>query len=145
MNRTRVSLTVLVVFATVLGGGVVFWESIALKFVSVAVDWQLNIEPHREMHWSQGPASHTTDEQAEPPNLVLIVADDLGWNDLTYHGGGVAQGTVATPNIDALAAEGVSFSNGYAGNATCAPSRAALLSGRYGTRFGFEFTPKQAP
>jgi hypothetical protein len=48
---------------------------------------------------------------------------------------------VPTLNIDSIAAEGVTFANGYAANATCAPSRAALMSGRYGTRFGFEFTP----
>ena len=71
----------------------------------------------------------------------MILADDLGWNDLTYTGGGVAGGTVPTPNIDSIAAEGVTFSNGYAANGTCAPSRAAIMSGRYGTRFGFEFTP----
>ena len=76
-----------------------------------------------------------------PPNIVLILADDLGWNDLTFAGGGVAGGTVPTPNIDSLAVDGVNFVNAYAANATCAPSRAALMSGRYGTRFGFEFTP----
>lgn len=79
-----------------------------------------------------------------PPNIVLIVADDLGWNDISFHGGGVAGGTVPTPNIDSIAAEGVSFSNGYAANATCAPSRAAMLSGCYSTRFGVEFTPTPA-
>jgi uncharacterized sulfatase len=46
-----------------------------------------------------------------------------------------------TPNIDSIAAQGVTFTNGYAANGTCAPSRAAIMSGRYGTRFGFEFTP----
>ena len=64
-----------------------------------------------------------------------------GWNDLTWNGGGVADGTVPTPNIDSLARDGVEFTMGYAGNATCAPSRAALLTGRYGPRFGFESTP----
>ena len=53
----------------------------------------------------------------------------------------MAGGTVPTPHIDSIAAEGVNFTNGYAGNGTCAPSRAALMSGRYSTRFGFEFTP----
>jgi arylsulfatase A-like enzyme len=81
------------------------------------------------------------DSGERPPNIVLILADDLGWNDLTFGGGGVADGTVPTPNIDSLAAEGVNFVNGYAANGTCAPSRAALMTGRYGTRFGFEFTP----
>ena len=69
------------------------------------------------------------------------LADDLGWNDLTLNGVGVAGGSVPTPSIDSLATEGVNFTGGYAANATCAPSRAAILSGRYGTRFGFEFTP----
>jgi uncharacterized sulfatase len=48
---------------------------------------------------------------------------------------------VSTPSIDSLARDGVHFSAGYSANGTCAPSRAALMSGRYGTRFGFEFTP----
>ena len=74
---------------------------------------------------------------------MLILADDLGWNDLSFGaaGRGVAGGTVPTPNIDSIAADGVNFRNGYAANGTCAPSRAAIMSGRYGTRFGFEFTP----
>ena len=46
-----------------------------------------------------------------------------------------------TPNINSIGHDGVSFANGYAGNATCAPSRAAIMTGRYPTRFGFEFTP----
>ena len=71
---------------------------------------------------------------------MLILADDLGWNDVSLHGG-VAGGSVPTPHIDALARAGVRFTNGYAGNAVCAPSRAMLLTGRYSTRFGFEFTP----
>ena len=76
-----------------------------------------------------------------PPNVVLILADDLGWNDLSFAGGGVASGSVPTPNIDSIARDGVNFTAGYAANGTCAPSRAAIMSGRYGTRFGFEFTP----
>ena len=59
-------------------------------------------------------------------------------------GGGVAGGLVPTPNIDRLAAEGVNFTNGYAGNATCAPSRAMLMTGRYATTTGYEFTPTPA-
>jgi arylsulfatase A-like enzyme len=48
---------------------------------------------------------------------------------------------VQTPNMDSIARDGVDLTNGYAGNATCAPSRAAIMTGRYPTRFGFEFTP----
>ena len=77
--------------------------------------------------------------------MVLIVADDLGFNDITRHDGGIADGRVPTPHIDSIAKEGVDFSAGYAGNANCSPSRAAMMTGRYPTRFGFEFTstPKQ--
>jgi arylsulfatase A-like enzyme len=96
------------------------------------------IHPPREVTWNAGARAPGGER---PPNIVVIVADDLGYNDLTFAGGGVANGAVATPNIDAIAREGVQFAAGYAGNATCAPSRAAILTGRYPTRFGFEFTP----
>ncbi len=114
--------------------------TVALKLVSVAAGMR-TVGPFQEVAWSTGadPAGRAPEDR--PPNIILILADDLGWNDLTFQGGGVAGGTVPTPNIDSIAADGVNFINGYAANATCAPSRAALMSGRYGTRFGFEFTP----
>ena len=87
--------------------------------------------------WNQGPAAPAAGQR--PPNVILIMADDLGFNDITLTGTGIAG--VPTPNIDAIGRQGVSFANGYAGNATCAPSRAALMTGRYPTRFGYEFTP----
>ena len=89
--------------------------------------------------WAAGPGAAPA-SAVRPPNVVLILADDLGFNDISLNGGGVAGGLVKTPNIDALAREGVDFTNGYAANATCSPSRAALMTGRYPTRFGFEFT-----
>ena len=98
------------------------------------------IGPPRSVAWQQGPAEAPAAGAERPPNIVLIVADDLGWNDITLHGG-VAGGTVPTPNIDRLANEGVRLTNAYAASGTCAPSRAALMTGRYPTRFGFEFTP----
>jgi len=64
------------------------------------------------------------------PNIILIVADDLGFGDLGVYGGSVIQ----TPVIDNLAAEGVLMSNFYACSSTCTPSRAALLTGRYPKR-----------
>jgi len=103
--------------------------------------WRNPIGPNREIAWMQGPPQASAPPGERPPNVVVIVADDLGWNDLTWNGGGVAGGTVPTPNIDSLARDGVDFRSGYAGNATCAPSRAAIMTGRYPTRFGFEFTP----
>ncbi|MFI5316619.1 MAG: sulfatase-like hydrolase/transferase [Myxococcota bacterium] len=101
------------------------------------------IGPTLPVTWQAGPAMPASGDR--PPNIVVIVADDLGYNDLTWRGGGVADGAVPTPNIDSLARDGVEFTRGYAGNATCAPSRAAIMTGRFPTRFGFEFTPAPKP
>ena len=62
---------------------------------------------------------------AEQPNLVFILADDLGWGDLGCYG----QGKILTPNLDRLAAKGMRFTNAYAGNSVCAPSRSCLMQG----------------
>jgi arylsulfatase A-like enzyme len=95
------------------------------------------VAANRPVAWAQGPA--TPPVGARPPNIILIMADDLGINDISLTGTGA--GGIKTPNIDAIGQQGVTFANGYAGNATCAPSRAALMTGRYPTRFGYEFTP----
>ena len=71
---------------------------------------------------------------AAKPNVVVIVADDLGYGDLSSYGS-----AYATPNIDQLARDGVRFTQGYATAALCSPSRAALLTGRYQQRFGHEY------
>ncbi|MGJ3649368.1 sulfatase-like hydrolase/transferase [Sphingomonas sp. GlSt437] len=96
------------------------------------------IAAYHPVSWAQGPATAPTGQR--PPNIVLILADDLGYNDISLNGGGIAGGLVKTPNIDSIAHDGVSFATAYAANATCSPSRAALMTGRYPTRFGFEFT-----
>jgi arylsulfatase A-like enzyme len=97
--------------------------------------------PTRPVPWQAGPAAPDAPPGARPPNIVVILADDLGFNDVTTYGGGHADWNAATPNIDALAREGVRFDHGYAGSAVCTPSRAALMTGRYPWRFGVEFTP----
>ncbi|MCB1701509.1 MAG: sulfatase-like hydrolase/transferase [Halioglobus sp.] len=99
------------------------------------------IGPTREVLWPVGPATASVPAAQRPPNIILILADDMGFNDISLYNGGAADGSLLTPNIDALAQAGVVFENGYAGNAVCAPSRASLMTGRYSTRFGFEFTP----
>lgn len=71
-------------------------------------------------------------QQARPPNIVFIFADDLGWKDVGYQGTDFYE----TPNIDALARAGMAFTQAYAGAANCAPSRAVLLSGQYTPRHG---------
>ena len=65
-----------------------------------------------------------------PPNIVIIVADDLGWADVGYHGS-----RIKTPNIDKLAAEGVELDRFYV-YPICTPTRAGLMTGRYPIRFG---------
>jgi uncharacterized sulfatase len=142
MNRfTRNALATAIALVVLGGASWVFRLDLALSLASVASDLRYRAEPTREIEWSTGADPQGRPPAERPPNVVLILADDLGWNDLTFGGGGVANGTVPTPHIDSIAAGGATFMNGYAANATCAPSRAALMSGRYGTRFGFEFTP----
>ena len=112
----------------------------SIKFISTIAE---PILPTQQVDWASAEPG-TSSNSEELPNIIIILADDLGWNDISFYGGGLGDGAVQTPNIDRIAAEGVHFSNGYAGNATCAPSRAALLTGRYPTRYGFEFTPGPA-
>lgn len=113
----------------------------AIQLPAMIQDWRDPIGANQIVEWVPGPDVAEASAGNRPPNIVLIVADDLGWNDITLNGGGVAGGTVPTPNIDSIARSGLVLSHGYAGSGTCAPSRAAMMSGRYPTRFGFEFTP----
>lgn len=125
------------------GGAWMFRTDIALALVR----WRSSsqpVAPNRPVPWQQGPAQAAQSPSERPPNIVFILFDDLGMNDLSTFGGGVAGGKVKTPNIDKLAAEGAIFTQAYAGNATCSPSRAQLMTGRYATRTGFEFTPTPA-
>ncbi|MCX7743453.1 MAG: sulfatase-like hydrolase/transferase [Flavobacteriales bacterium] len=77
--------------------------------------------------------------QANSPNIIFIVADDLGYYDLSVYGNTCIQ----TTNLDQLAYEGALFTGGYATAPICAPSRAGFLTGRYQQRFGFQFQPHQ--
>jgi len=65
-----------------------------------------------------------------PPNIVLILSDDQGWNQVGYHGFDFYE----TPNIDQIAAEGIHFSNAYASAPICSPTRAGLMTGRHPAR-----------
>ncbi len=76
-------------------------------------------------------------EKSPLPNVVLILADDLGYGDLGFQG----CTDIPTPRLDALASSGVRFTAGYVSGAHCSPSRAGLITGRYQQRFGHEFNP----
>ncbi len=82
--------------------------------------------------------AHAAGPKAErPPNVIVIVADDLGHYDLSIAGNPL----VKTPNIDSIGRGGVRFATGYSADAVCAPSRAGLMTGRYPQRYGFEYLP----
>ena len=89
------------------------------------------------IEWENGPETRTSSN----PNIIVILVDDLGFNQISSYKGGMANGKFKTPNIDKLASEGVLCTNGYSSSPVCSPSRASLLTGRFATRFGFEFTP----
>jgi len=74
------------------------------------------------------------------PNVIILFADDLGYGELGCQG----NRQIPTPNIDAIAKAGVRFTSGYVTAPNCSPSRAGLLTGRYGVRFGYEFNPTGA-
>jgi arylsulfatase A-like enzyme len=74
------------------------------------------------------------------PNILLIVADDLGYADLGVQG----CKDVPTPNIDTIARNGVRFTSGYVSGPVCSPTRAGMATGRYQQRFGHEFNPRDA-
>jgi arylsulfatase A-like enzyme len=121
------------------------WSLFPVQILVVANRLSNPVESTQPVRWEKGPSTPTAGYH--PPNLILIVADDLGISGITVEGkgSGVGGGLVPTPHVDAIAYQGANFFHGYAANATCSPSRAALMTGRYPTRFGFEFTavPKQ--
>jgi arylsulfatase A-like enzyme len=79
--------------------------------------------------------------QGRRPNIVVIVADDMGYADVGFQG----NRDIPTPNIDALARGGIRFSDAYVSGPYCSPTRAGLLTGRYPQRFGHEFNPVGNP
>ncbi len=89
-----------------------------------------------------GLGCQASERAQRPPNVVLIVADDLGWGELGCYG----QTKIRTPRIDALAAQGVRFTQFYSGAPVCAPSRCVLLTGKHNghgaVRDNFEVQPE---
>ncbi|CAI2768993.1 sulfatase-like hydrolase/transferase [Flavobacterium collinsii] len=77
------------------------------------------------------------DRSFKKPNIIILLADDLGKYDISLYGGK----STPTPQIDSLAASGVTFTDGYVSASICSPSRAGILTGRYQERFGHEFQP----
>ncbi len=81
-------------------------------------------------------SSWAANDASRPPNIIFILADDAGYHDFGFQDNPAME--KLTPNLDALSAEGLRFTNAYANASICGPSRAALLTGRYPHRFGYQ-------
>jgi len=138
MKKLGIALVILLGIAAI---GFHYRLELMLAAAPRLADLRSPIGPNHEVTWSQGPATAAMPPAERPPNIIVIVADDMGFNDVSFNGGGAADGAVKTPNIDSIGHNGVVFTNGYSANAVCAPSRASIMTGRYSTRFGFEYTP----
>lgn len=118
---------------------------IILVLIAVFLFWPINtdgtlIKPDQKLlagkaaFLSQKDTSTNTERK---PNIIILLADDLGKYDISLYGGK----STPTPQIDSLAASGVTFTDGYVSSSICSPSRAGLLTGRYQERFGHEYQP----
>ncbi len=134
-----------IVLALIVGLGIsvyVLRKELILLVVTTAS--KTEIAPNRPITWTPGPAKPQAPAAPRPPQILLKFGEEQGKKDKKTFGGGVAGGRVPTPNIDRLAREGAMFTQAYSGAGSCAPSRAMLMTGRYPTRTGFEFTPTLA-
>nr|WP_315245902.1 sulfatase-like hydrolase/transferase [uncultured Flavobacterium sp.] len=124
---------------------IVFTILILLIIASVFLFWPINtdgtlIKPDEKL--AEGKAAFlsqkdTSKTSEKKPNIIILLADDLGKYDISLYGGK----STPTPQIDSLAASGVTFTDGYVSSSICSPSRAGLLTGRYQERFGHEYQP----
>ena len=84
-----------------------------------------------------GFTGHDKEKKPQPPNVILIIVDDLGYSDLASYG----NNHIHSPNIDALGNDGTRFTRAYVTSPVCSPSRMGIMTGRYQNRFGSEFMP----
>lgn len=103
----KIGLGVLALLAV---GGYVLWQRYWYYLPGLMQAISDPVEANHPVKWVEAPAA-PAGEGPKPPNVVLIVADDLGYNDITLNGGGVSNGAVSTPNIDSIAKEGVNFAS----------------------------------
>ena len=90
--------------------GWIYKREIALTLLPIALNISTPIADNQEIEWQKSDFKKNTNK----PNIILILADDLGFNDVSFYNGGAADGSLMTPNIDQLAKDGAAFMNGYA-------------------------------
>ena len=119
MTTTRKWLLALIGLAA-LSAGLYANRLVVLQY---SLGWYTDLKypraPNHPVAWDQGPTTAEAPVAARPPNIVVILADDLGINDVTTHGGGYGAEGAGTPSIDDLANQGVRFDRGYAAAAVC--------------------------
>lgn len=125
--RKKLLLTALLLLAAVLI--FLLWP---LKSDDFAIHWDEEAMKRKKDFLASVPQASKTDSL---PNILLILVDDLGLYDMSYYGGD----RVKTPHMDGLARSGMAFEQAYVASPMCSASRAAILTGRYPQRFGFEF------
>ena len=118
----------MVILLLIIAGAYLFWPLDSENF-QIQVDQEKLASKQTFLKQIKTPASDSL------PNILLIIVDDLGMADLSLYG----EGYPNTPHIDALGNEGVVFQNAYVTSPVCSPSRAAIFTGRYPQRFGFEY------
>ena len=123
----RILLTSGVIFLFVL----LSWLLWPLAGEQYHIEWDASAIAKKQQTLSQ----LSTDTTADRPNIMVILVDDLGKMDFPLYGG---NDIVKTPNIERMAAQGVVFNQAYVSSPVCSPSRAALLTGRYQQRFGYQ-------
>ena len=94
-----------------IGAGYLGFQHYKIYLPGIIGQWREPIAENRPVEWAQGPSAPPSGKR--PTNVILIVADDLGMNDISLYGGGVAGGAVPTPNIDRLAKQSWFFKNFY--------------------------------
>jgi len=127
MKRKPLLLFLLVILISLLMFG--FWP-MSSRNLEITFD-QEKIQAKKEY------LNSIVSDTSPKPNIIIIMADDLGKTDISLYGNPPIQ----TPNIDAIGLKGMTFTEAYITSPICAPSRAGMLTGRYQQRFGFEYQP----
>ena len=131
ITKNRMWLTVVGILVLLFGIGFTWYSNNKDRLPGIMSKLKNPITENKPVVWEEEPTQRTNDK----PNIIVVLVDDLGFNQISAYGNGLGNGKVKTPNIDQLAKDGALCTNGYAANAVCSPSRASLLTGRYSTRF----------